>query len=375
MAKDCLPCGAKARAQAATVQTPRQQLAQRVVDLEHLKLLAWVHKYPPTHNAGAEWMLHHTLRYLNNRGHESRVLVRDQVHIPGGGEVFDGIHITSRPGQGTLRLWEKWATHVITHLDVTGPAMALASRLRLPEVHLVHNHRQLAFHRVRPDPRRLAVFNSQWLRQASQWGGESMVLHPPVPPERYRIEPDGDRIMLFNLSPAKGAALFYALAEANPDLGFTGVAGAYAKQLPPPNPLPANLELVGHDPDVRKLLARARVVLMPSSYESWGRVAIEAGASGIPTIVSTTKGLLESTAGAMLALPVTAERSGKVAGRTTEAVEAPLTDVENWTRGIRAVLADWENFSRTALKRSIEVWATTLQQLSELDRRLRAMAS
>ena len=58
MAKDCLPCGAKARTQLATVQTPRQQLAQRVIDLDSLKLLAWVHKYPPTHNAGAEWMVH-----------------------------------------------------------------------------------------------------------------------------------------------------------------------------------------------------------------------------------------------------------------------------------------------------------------------------
>ncbi|MEU6394827.1 glycosyltransferase family 4 protein [Streptomyces sp. NPDC046939] len=40
--------------------------------------------------------------------------------------------------------------------------------------------------------------------------------------------------------------------------------------------------------------ARTRVVLMPSIYESWGRVAIEACASGIPVIAHPTPGLVEA---------------------------------------------------------------------------------
>ncbi|WP_262928542.1 glycosyltransferase family 4 protein [Streptomyces sp. CBMA152] len=40
--------------------------------------------------------------------------------------------------------------------------------------------------------------------------------------------------------------------------------------------------------------SRSRVILMPSLYESWGRVAVEAFASGIPVIAHTTPGLVES---------------------------------------------------------------------------------
>ncbi|MFI1769152.1 glycosyltransferase family 4 protein [Streptomyces sp. NPDC020800] len=40
--------------------------------------------------------------------------------------------------------------------------------------------------------------------------------------------------------------------------------------------------------------SRSRVMLMPSLYESWGRVAVEAFASGIPVIAHPTPGLVES---------------------------------------------------------------------------------
>lgn len=359
------PCGCNdpkpAPAAAQSAPAPRQ--------LDHLNLLAFVHKYPPTHNAGAEWMLHHTLRFLNGRGHESRVLVRDRVIMDG--EVFDGVHLTSKPGQVAFRTWARWATHVVTHLDMSQQAMLLARQHNLPDVHLVHNDFQLAYHRVRPNPRRLAVFNSEWIRDKSAWDGEGMVLYPPVPPERYRLKPEGDRIVLFNLSAQKGAELFYSLAALMPEHQFLGVTGAYGKQVPAPE-LP-NLEVVGHDPDVRKHLARARLIVMPSSYESFGRVAVEAAVSGIPSVVSATPGLAESLGDAALQLPVTAEPAGTVGGRVSEAVRPAAGDVAAWSEGITSVLDDWETWSHKALRRAVELHTITTGQLVELDQRLRAL--
>jgi glycosyltransferase involved in cell wall biosynthesis len=62
--------------------------------------------------------------------------------------------------------------------------------------------------------------------------------------------------------------------------------------------LPSNVTLLDTTPDIREVYARTHIVLMPSEYESWGRVAIEAGLSGIPTIAHPTTGLQEALGGA-----------------------------------------------------------------------------
>jgi glycosyltransferase involved in cell wall biosynthesis len=49
--------------------------------------------------------------------------------------------------------------------------------------------------------------------------------------------------------------------------------------------------------DPRIIYAKSAAVIMPSKAESWGRVALEAMAMGVPVIVGDTPGLREATAG------------------------------------------------------------------------------
>jgi glycosyltransferase involved in cell wall biosynthesis len=163
-------------------------------------------------------------------------------------------------------------------------------------VHLVHNERQLRRYNVDPDRTPLVMFNSISLAGAVGWPGRSIVVRPPVFAEDYRVEQTGTAITLVNLMQSKGAGTFFELARAMPDREFLAVVGAYGLQVTPGD-VP-NVTFLPTQTDAREIYRRTRVLLMPSEYESWGRVGIEAAASGIPTIAHPTPGLLESLAGA-----------------------------------------------------------------------------
>ncbi|MFE4971343.1 glycosyltransferase [Kitasatospora sp. NPDC056651] len=73
------------------------------------------------------------------------------------------------------------------------------------------------------------------------------------------------------------------------------------------------MEIIDHVPGHamrERVYARSRVVLMPSSHESWGRVGVEAFASGIPVIAHPTPGLAECLGHAGIYVPGTISTPG-----------------------------------------------------------------
>lgn len=252
-----------------------------------MRILASVHLYPPDHCAGAEMMLHEILLAMRARGHHVEVyLDRSSAR------EWEGIPIHTEK-TSDLRQLIAASDIVITHLDRTRYTIRVINRSK-PIVHLIHNDKQLRFHRVKPNEADLVVCNSQWIEKAIKWRGRTIVVPPPCNPERYRTTP-GDAYTLINLGENKGAATFWQLARILKDRPFIGVVGGYSEQMIP-DKIPSNVELVEHTPNIKDVYARTRVLLMPSAYESWGRVGIEAAASGIPTIAHPTPGLLESLA-------------------------------------------------------------------------------
>lgn len=263
-----------------------------------MKLLAHVHRYVPEHGAGAEWMLHSMLTDLAGRGHEVQVLCS---RGPQRGDVVDGIPVGWAADRPNMNDAYDWCDVAITHLDMTSTAMMqtrpAARRKAKPLVHVVHNHLQLKANHVTPQQAQLVVWNSEWIAErCKRWRGPSMILHPPIDPARYRVPPTGDAVVMMNLSMAKGAQMFWQLCGAFPDTPFIGVRGAYGMQLDLSRQH-RNAEVVANRGNVRDIYARAKVVLMPSHYESWGRVAVEASCSGIPSLVADTPGLREAGVG------------------------------------------------------------------------------
>lgn len=314
------------------------------------RCLVHVHLYPPAHCAGAEMMAHALGRHLAAAGWDVEVAAQ---HERTPVFEFDGLRVWG--GRRNLPQLYRWADVVVTHLDVTRQAAQLARTYGRALVHLVHNDRQLSTHRVRRQEAALVVANSEWIAGVlSRWPGPLEVLRPPVEYDAYRTTP-GDRVTLVNLSEPKGAPLFYALAAACPHLEFLAVRGAYGVQVDPPRSL-GNLEVVENTPAiVERVYARTRVLLMPSSYESWGRVAVEAMCSGIPVVAHPTPGLLESLSYA-----------GTFVDRR---------DVSGWLEALDYLNGPaWEHASAQASRRAAELEALRLGDLERIERRFAQLA-
>lgn len=297
-----------------------------------LHIGALVHMYPPHHNAGAEHMLHAILAEAVRRGHKATVALsqggrRGSLGI--GDYSLDGVSVC----ETTAAL--EGVDCIFTHLDRTTDAEAVCTAKNIPCIQLFHNHYQTKL-AVRCD---LAAYNSRWLAEDFPCTFPSIVIPPPIDMDAYRVKP-GQYITLINLSAAKGANMFYALAERFPNLDFLGVKGAYGEQVLRDDL--DNVRLIDNTPDVCTVYSQTRVLLVPSIYESYGRVAVEASASGIPVIANATPGLKE-------ALGVTGIFPARKEPLLLETrSELSVDNLEAWADALTDVLTNWKGYSTRA---------------------------
>ena len=96
--------------------------------------------------------------------------------------------------------------------------------------------------------------------------------------------PTGDCITMINANALKGLPLFLELAKKYPERKFLAVR-PYYNVIKVPENIP-NIEWINIQEDIRVVLAKTRILLAPSLYESWGRVSFEAMYNGIPVLYS-----------------------------------------------------------------------------------------
>jgi glycosyltransferase involved in cell wall biosynthesis len=279
--------------------------------------------YPPTSLLGSWLSTAECLRYLAELGHD--VVVLHGQRLPE--YEREGVRVLGRTED--LGRWVGWADVVISHLGDNQVAARTARRQHKPSVRMVHSARPGADRLLQGDT--LAVFNSHHLEAACRWRGHGIVVHPPVRPERYRTTP-GTAVTLVNATEAKGAPLFWRLARMMPDVEFLAVRPAIGRI----RDRAPNVVVVDPTEDMRTVYASTRILLMPSRTESWGRVAIEAAVSGIPTIATPTPGAVEAL------------------GQAGTFVER--ADVDGWADAIRCLIdhpGAWVNASGLARQRAV----------------------
>jgi glycosyltransferase involved in cell wall biosynthesis len=261
-----------------------------------MKILTYVHGYFPDLNAGAEAMIHQILLDLKNRGHGVAVITEN----PSVSE-YESIPLYKATGGNSEKEIELFNSCdiIFTHLNHTGLVVELGKKYKKNVVHLLHNDYEF---RVNynvmeaaidsPSSAALIIANSNWVKQTIDNSLTSIVVNPPTKPDRYKVETTREYVTLINLHETKGGNLFWKLASEMKDIKFLGVKGGWGDQIVKKG-LP-NVTILENTTDIQSVYAKTKILIAPSSYESWGRVGIEASCSGIPVIASPTPGLKES---------------------------------------------------------------------------------
>lgn len=348
----------------ASVQVDAPQVGDGQVKAGALSIVAYVDRYVPWANAGGEWALHHTLAPLAAAGHQADVVSLSWPEGTLAPLVVDGVRVWPADRAGVVLAA---ADVLLTHLGGTKHALRAAAARTLPVVYLLHNDEQIRHWSLIPADVTGVVFNTRWLEAATLhrhplWAGvPSAVVHPPVSSFDYEVPGAGfDRrfVTLVNTCPAKGGPLFYDLAEACPGREFLAVEGAYGQQLRPRQPQHRNVTWCRQTPRMREnVYAHTRVLLVPSVYESFGRVAAEAMAAGIPVIAHPTPGLVECL-----------DEAGIYADRDRPA---------EWLRWL-GMLDDrgfYDNVVARGLARARDAEARTVAELCDLEQLLRRAAA
>lgn len=235
-------------------------------------------------------MLHELLKQMAADGHSVWVGASEAPDAPD--TVIDGVNVV-RGFRARRLLHDDW-DRVVTHLKESRRVSAWSFSRGIHMTQLVHSDHQWIKQDISAGSD-LVVFNTDWVREklGTHHRGEAVVLHPPVYPEQFRTE-RGEYVTLVNLIPEKGSNMFYRLANQFPNVKFMGVLGGYEQDRQDLREV-RNVTFQEHTANMRDdVYAKTKILLVPSSYESYGMVGLEAAASGIPVMASDTPGLRES---------------------------------------------------------------------------------
>jgi len=135
-----------------------------------------------------------------------------------------------------------------------------------------------------------SIMEPNYRKNVDPWPPNVMrtaTVRPLMHENKIRIDEEfkGDCITLVNANQNKGVAQFIAMARHMPNRKFLGVIPYYGELSLPA--APDNIEWIPFDDDIRNILKRTRILVMPSYYESFGRIAVEAMYNGIPVIYSS----------------------------------------------------------------------------------------
>lgn len=260
-----------------------------------MKILFHLHAYPNEVLAGAETMAHRIARYLVSEGHQVKVLSRTATEKR---KFFEGVEVYQWIKDSDDSEFWNWSDLVVTHLVNTYYCFNRARQFNKKLVHLIHNSFSDHILRTRVNGNYL-VYNSEYVKSVLKYEHLSCICIPPVDyREYYKVGGQGDCITLINLNENKGGQILIEIAKKLPQYNFLGVKGGYYEQIQDTSV--KNIKYLQPQENIKKVYKKSKIVLMPSEYESYGQVAIEAISSGVVVVNSDAKGLCSALGNASI---------------------------------------------------------------------------
>ena len=282
-----------------------------------MKIVCLTHYYIEDNRAGGEMMIHGILKYLVAQGHDVTALITNNCRL---NTVIDGVKVIYAVDK--LRVLDTYDYDlVISQFDNSLIAIQHAHKNGKLVSLAVHNDHPATQQLVGMlDKRDLAIFNTEWISNKIKTRAKKVVVHPPIEIVKQDKTEDRKYVTIVNLVREKGADIFYQIARSMPSVLFMGVKGGYWKDRQNIQPCVNVLIQENTDNMYRDVYSKSKIVLMPSTYESYGMVAAEAISYGIPVICSPQTGLKENLG-----------ESG---------IYINPTDIPSWVDSIRRLLSE-----------------------------------
>ncbi|MBD2209679.1 glycosyltransferase family 4 protein [Nostoc linckia FACHB-104] len=119
-----------------------------------------------------------------------------------------------------------------------------------------------------------------------------------------------------------------------------------------------NVKFLGRIDDVPAFLQTCDVVVIPSRWEPWGNVFLEAKAAGKPVIASQVDGLVEQMTDCGILVPP--DNPEKLAAAIETLIALPQTQLETWGKNGREL-------AKGAWKEYLYQWKTLLSEITPVD--------
>lgn len=287
-------------------------------------VLTWItNSYVHKTLGGSEYMAHVINKFLIQKGYRINVIG------PWDGTEFEGVHLVNiRDSPGVKQAVGECVALIAQNYTYPALAAKLGGKLQKPVV--VFTHTTIPEWDPPPDTYQHdssnlhIIYNTEWVRSHFRSSLNSIVVRPPIDTTKIAHQTTRKYVTLVSVSLNKGAYPFFEIATRMPDVQFLGVNNIIkGPDLP-------NITYLEKTRSIKEIYEQSDIVLMPSEYESWGMVASEAIASGVPVIASPTPGLQENLAYAGLYIHQNA--------------------IEEWVSMIRKLKNDTEFYAGTVVK-------------------------